>query len=142
MVTADNGSTDLARRYRPRFKALTLVDSGPRRGHPAPRNAGAKAVLPGVRVPDPAGLLRPCRRGGADHRRAGGGVADDRSGRHDGAGRRERDRGRPARALAAAMHRTGDEPAPLPEAAAGAVLRAVARARCRGGPRTPADPTP
>ena len=74
VVIADNGSTDLARRCRPRLKALTLVDSGPRRGHPAPRNAGAKAVLPGVRVPDPAGLLRPCRRGGADHRRAGGRV--------------------------------------------------------------------
>jgi hypothetical protein len=30
----------------------------------------------------------------------------------------------------------------LPDVADGAVLRAVARARCRGGPRTPADPTP
>ena len=48
VVIADNGSTDgtadLIRGYRPRFKALTLVDSGPRRGHSAPRNAGAKAA--------------------------------------------------------------------------------------------------
>ena len=48
VVIADNGSTDgtadIARRYLPRFKALTLVDGGPRRGHSAPRNAGAKAA--------------------------------------------------------------------------------------------------
>jgi glycosyltransferase involved in cell wall biosynthesis len=48
VVIADNGSTDgtagLARRYRPRFKALTLVDGGPRRGHSSPRNAGATAA--------------------------------------------------------------------------------------------------
>jgi hypothetical protein len=48
VVIADNGSTggtaDIARRYAPRFKALTVVDSGPRRGHSAPRNAGAKTA--------------------------------------------------------------------------------------------------
>jgi glycosyltransferase involved in cell wall biosynthesis len=48
VVIADNGSTDgtadLARRCGPRFKALTLVDSGPRRGHATPRNAGARAA--------------------------------------------------------------------------------------------------
>jgi glycosyltransferase involved in cell wall biosynthesis len=48
VVIADNGSTDgtagLARRYRPRFKALALVDGGPRRGHSSPRNAGATAA--------------------------------------------------------------------------------------------------
>jgi glycosyltransferase involved in cell wall biosynthesis len=48
VVVADNGSTDgtadLARRYRDRFKALTVVDSGPRRGHSAPRNAGARSA--------------------------------------------------------------------------------------------------
>jgi glycosyltransferase involved in cell wall biosynthesis len=48
VVIADNGSTDgtadVARRYRPRFKAFTLIDGGPRRGHSSPRNAGAKAA--------------------------------------------------------------------------------------------------
>jgi glycosyltransferase involved in cell wall biosynthesis len=48
VVVADNGSTDgtadLARRYRDRFKAFTVVDSGPRRGHSAPRNAGARSA--------------------------------------------------------------------------------------------------
>jgi glycosyltransferase involved in cell wall biosynthesis len=48
VVVADNGSTDgtpdLARRYRDRFKAFTLVDGGPRRGHSIPRNAGARAA--------------------------------------------------------------------------------------------------
>jgi GT2 family glycosyltransferase len=48
VVIADNGSTDgtteLARHYRPRFRALTVIDSGPRRGHSAPRNAGANAA--------------------------------------------------------------------------------------------------
>jgi glycosyltransferase involved in cell wall biosynthesis len=48
VVIVDNGSTDgtadLARRYCQRFKAFTLVDSGPRRGHSAPRNAGANAA--------------------------------------------------------------------------------------------------
>lgn len=48
VVIVDNGSTDgtadLARRHRQRFKAFTLVDSGPQRGHSAPRNAGAKAA--------------------------------------------------------------------------------------------------
>jgi len=48
VVVADNGSTDgtpeLARRYRDRFKAFTLVDSGPGRGHSVPRNAGARAA--------------------------------------------------------------------------------------------------
>jgi hypothetical protein len=47
-VVADNGSTDgttdLARRYRDRFSAFTLVGGGPRRGHSAPRNAGANAA--------------------------------------------------------------------------------------------------
>jgi glycosyltransferase involved in cell wall biosynthesis len=61
-----------------------------------------------------------------------------------------------ARALAAAMHRAADpetsralregvrrmNPPLLPDAGAGAVLRAVARARDRGRPRTIADPTP
>jgi GT2 family glycosyltransferase len=48
VVIADNASTDgtadLARQYGPRFKALTVVDGGPRRGHSAPRNAGANAA--------------------------------------------------------------------------------------------------
>jgi glycosyltransferase involved in cell wall biosynthesis len=48
LVIVDNGSTDgtadLARRYRQRFKAFTLVDGGSRRGHSAPRNAGAIAA--------------------------------------------------------------------------------------------------
>jgi GT2 family glycosyltransferase len=48
VVVVDNGSTDgtidLIRRYRPRFKALTVVDYGARRGHAAPRNAGAAAA--------------------------------------------------------------------------------------------------
>jgi cellulose synthase/poly-beta-1,6-N-acetylglucosamine synthase-like glycosyltransferase len=48
LVIVDNGSTDgtadLARRYRQRFKAFTLVDGGSRRGHSAPRNAGASAA--------------------------------------------------------------------------------------------------
>jgi glycosyltransferase involved in cell wall biosynthesis len=48
LVIVDNGSTDgtadLARRYRDRFRAFTLVDGGSRRGHSAPRNAGAIAA--------------------------------------------------------------------------------------------------
>src|SRR5262245_3982573 len=48
VVIVDNGSTDgtadLARRYRQRFKAFTLIDGGPQRGHSAPRNAGASAA--------------------------------------------------------------------------------------------------
>jgi glycosyltransferase involved in cell wall biosynthesis len=48
LLIVDNGSTDgtagLARRYRQRFKAFTLVDGGSRRGHSAPRNAGAIAA--------------------------------------------------------------------------------------------------
>jgi glycosyltransferase involved in cell wall biosynthesis len=48
VVVVDNGSSDdtadLARRYRRRFKALTVVDGGPTRGHSAPRNAGAAAA--------------------------------------------------------------------------------------------------
>jgi glycosyltransferase involved in cell wall biosynthesis len=48
LVIVDNGSTDgtadLARCYRHRFKAFTLVDGGSRRGHSAPRNAGASAA--------------------------------------------------------------------------------------------------
>ena len=48
LVIVDNGSTDgtadLARRYRQRFEAFTLVDDGSRRGHSAPRNAGASAA--------------------------------------------------------------------------------------------------
>jgi len=48
VVIVDNGSTDgtahLARRSRQRFNAFTLIDSGPRRGHSAPRNAGANAA--------------------------------------------------------------------------------------------------
>jgi glycosyltransferase involved in cell wall biosynthesis len=48
LVIVDNGSTDgtadLAGRYRQRFKAFTLVDGGSRRGHSAPRNAGAIAA--------------------------------------------------------------------------------------------------
>jgi glycosyltransferase involved in cell wall biosynthesis len=48
VVVADNGSTDgttdLARRYRDRFSAFTFVGGGLRRGHSAPRNAGANAA--------------------------------------------------------------------------------------------------
>jgi cellulose synthase/poly-beta-1,6-N-acetylglucosamine synthase-like glycosyltransferase len=48
LVIVDNGSTDgtadLARRYRQRFKTFRLVDGGSRRGHSAPRNAGAIAA--------------------------------------------------------------------------------------------------
>jgi glycosyltransferase involved in cell wall biosynthesis len=48
VVVADNRSTDgtpdLARRYRDRFKALIVVDGGSRRGHSVPRNAGARAA--------------------------------------------------------------------------------------------------
>ena len=44
MVIATDGTADIARRYAPRFKAPTVVDGGPRRGHSAPRNAGAKAA--------------------------------------------------------------------------------------------------
>jgi len=48
VVIVDNGSTDgtadLARRYCQRFRAFTLIDSGPQRGHSAPRNAGATAA--------------------------------------------------------------------------------------------------
>jgi glycosyltransferase involved in cell wall biosynthesis len=48
LVIVDNGSTDgtadLARRSRHRFKAFTLVNGGSRRGHSAPRNAGASAA--------------------------------------------------------------------------------------------------
>jgi glycosyltransferase involved in cell wall biosynthesis len=48
VVIVDNGSTDgtadLARRYCQRFKACTVIDGGPRRGHSAPRNAGASAA--------------------------------------------------------------------------------------------------
>jgi glycosyltransferase involved in cell wall biosynthesis len=48
VVIADNGSTDgtaeLASRFRPRFKALVLVDAGPRHGRSGPRNAGANAA--------------------------------------------------------------------------------------------------
>jgi glycosyltransferase involved in cell wall biosynthesis len=48
LVIVDNGSTDgtadVARRYRQRFKAFSVVDGGSRRGHSAPRNAGAIAA--------------------------------------------------------------------------------------------------
>jgi glycosyltransferase involved in cell wall biosynthesis len=48
LLVVDNGSTDgtadVARRYRPRFKAFTLIDGGSQRGHAAPRNAGASAA--------------------------------------------------------------------------------------------------
>jgi glycosyltransferase involved in cell wall biosynthesis len=48
VVIVDNGSSDgtadLARGYRQRFKAFTLIDGGSRRGHSAPRNAGANAA--------------------------------------------------------------------------------------------------
>jgi len=48
LVIVDNGSTDgtadLARHYGKRFSAFTLVDGGSRRGHSAPRNAGAIAA--------------------------------------------------------------------------------------------------
>ena len=48
LVIVDNGSSDgtadLARRYRQRFKEFTLVDGGSRRGHSAPRSAGAIAA--------------------------------------------------------------------------------------------------
>jgi glycosyltransferase involved in cell wall biosynthesis len=48
VVLVDNGSTDgtadLARRYSARFDAFRIVHGGPRRGHSAPRNAGAKAA--------------------------------------------------------------------------------------------------
>ena len=47
VVVVDNGSTDgtaeLARHYRRRFEALTVIESA-RRGHAAPRNAGARAA--------------------------------------------------------------------------------------------------
>ena len=62
----------------------------PRHGRP-PGPQGRLPGLPGVRVPDPAGLHRPRRRRGAERGRAGGGVADDGGGRHDRARRRERD---------------------------------------------------
>jgi glycosyltransferase involved in cell wall biosynthesis len=45
LVIVDNGSSDgtvdLAWGYGQRFKAFTLIDGGSRRGHSAPRNAGA-----------------------------------------------------------------------------------------------------
>jgi GT2 family glycosyltransferase len=48
LVIVDNGSTDgtadLAGRYRQRFKAFTVVEAVARRGHSAPRNAGAIAA--------------------------------------------------------------------------------------------------
>ncbi len=48
LVIVDNGSSDgtadLARHYGKRFSAFTLVDGGSRRGHSAPRNAGAVAA--------------------------------------------------------------------------------------------------
>jgi glycosyltransferase involved in cell wall biosynthesis len=48
LVIVDNGSSDgtadLARGYGQRFKAFTLIDGGSRRGHSAPRNAGATAA--------------------------------------------------------------------------------------------------
>jgi glycosyltransferase involved in cell wall biosynthesis len=48
VVVVDNGSTDgtanLASRYAAQFKAITVVDAGSRRGHSAPRNAGAQAA--------------------------------------------------------------------------------------------------
>jgi glycosyltransferase involved in cell wall biosynthesis len=44
VVIATDGTADIARRYAPRFKAPTVVDSRPSRGHSAPRNAGAKAA--------------------------------------------------------------------------------------------------
>jgi hypothetical protein len=48
VVVVDNGSTDgtaeVARRYRHRFQACSIVDGGPQRGHSAPRNAGASAA--------------------------------------------------------------------------------------------------
>ena len=48
VLVVDNGSTDgtadLARRFRRRFKAFTLVDGASQRGHSAPRNAGANAA--------------------------------------------------------------------------------------------------
>ena len=63
----------------------------PRDGGP-PGPQGRLPGLPGVRVPDPPGPHRPRRGGGPERGRAGGGVADDGSGRHDRARRRERDR--------------------------------------------------
>jgi glycosyltransferase involved in cell wall biosynthesis len=48
LVIVDNGSTDgtadLARSFRQRFQAFTLVDGSSRRGHSAARNAGAMAA--------------------------------------------------------------------------------------------------
>ena len=48
LVVVDNGSADgtadLARHHRRRFPAFTLVDGGLRRGHSAPRNAGARVA--------------------------------------------------------------------------------------------------
>ena len=100
LVIVDNGSTDgtadLARRYRPRFKALTLVDGGPQRGHSAPRNAGRKPpeancwlVLRRRRrrrtrmASGDGGRGSPLRSHRRVARRAGGGVADDWSDRHN-----------------------------------------------------------
>jgi hypothetical protein len=61
LVVVDNGSTDgtadLARRHHRRFPAFTLVDGGLRRGHSAPRNAGARAARGEL-----LGLLRRRRR--------------------------------------------------------------------------------
>ena len=100
--------------YRRRFGpcVLWIIGDGPERESPGraqpsarrrgrghlPRDGGPPGPqrrlpgLPGVRVPDPPGLHRPRRGGGPERGCAGGGVADDGSGRHDRARRRERDR--------------------------------------------------
>ena len=86
----------------------------PRSGGPC-RPQGCPSGLSGVRVPDTAGLHRPCRRRSADHRHAGDRVADDGSGRDDRAGRRERDRRRPTRRpLAGGRDAPHDRPSDLP----------------------------
>ena len=80
------------------------------------RPQGRPPGLPGVRVPDAAGLHRPCRGRGADHRHAGDRVADDGSGRDDRAGRPERDRRRPDTTLGRWRRRCTAPPTQRPPA--------------------------
>ena len=64
-------------------RRLHVEDSVTFLGRSTIRPQGRPPGLPGVRVPDPAGLHRPRRGGGAERRYAGDRVADDGSGRHD-----------------------------------------------------------